>query len=217
VVTAKALNLLAGPDTVYDKVGVLPEKEELDIVGRTATGDWLRVTAPDGTTGWVSADYVELSLSLDDIPVPTDIPPTPTPSGPTPTPLPAVDAEIERIARGEHGQLSQPSQVGEVVDGGETEVAITNDTPYELTILVGDPNSVSITVDACTVCKVYSMVGPIFCPSEGRPQTTVRLRPGVVKVAAKVSDPSVIPFLGTWELKGDTKYFNCFYIVTRLR
>jgi len=83
-----------------------------------------------------------------------------------------------------------------VAAGGEAEVSIVNDTPYELTILVGMPNSASITIEACPACKVYSMVGPIFCPQEGRPKKTVRLKPGTCKVVAKVSDPSVIPFLG---------------------
>lgn len=215
VVNVEALNLRAGPDTVYDKVGLLHKGDELEAVARTTTGDWLEVTAPDGTAGWVFSTYVDLNISLEDIPLATEVPPTPTPSGPTPTPLPAADAEIERIARGEHGELSQPSEAGPVAAGGEAEVAIVNDTPYELTIFIGTPNSVSITIEACPACKVYRLVGPFSCPQEGRPKKTVRLKPGTCKVAAKVSDPRVTPFLGTWELKGDTSYFNCFYIVTR--
>jgi hypothetical protein len=215
VVNVEALNLRAGPGTAYDKEGLLRQGDELDVVARTAAGDWLTVIAPDGSEGWVSAVYVDLNISADNIPVATKVPPTPTPSGPTPTPLSAVDAEIERIAQDEHGELSQPSEVGHVAAGGEAEVSIVNDTPYELTILVGVPNSTSITIEACPACKVYGMVGPIFCPQEGRPKKTVRLKPGTCQVAAKVSDPSVIPFLGAWELKSDTSYFNCFYIVSK--
>ena len=59
-------------------------------------------------------------------------------------------------------------------------------------------------------------IASVFCPEEGRPKKTVRLKPGTSKVAAKVSDPSVIPFSGIWELKGDTGYFNCFFIVTKI-
>ena len=107
--------------------------------------------------------------------------------------------------------------VGPVAAGGEAEVTIVNDTPYELTILIGAPSSVSVILEACPACKVYSVVGPVFCPEEGRPKKTVRLKPGTSKVAAKVSDPSVIPFSGSWELVADTSYFNCFFIVTRLQ
>jgi uncharacterized protein YraI len=215
VVNVEALNLRAGPGTVYDKVGLLRQGDELDIVARAAAGDWLAVIAPDGNEGWVSAIYVDLNIPPDRVPVATQVPPTPTPSGPTPTPLPAVDAEIERIAQDEHGELSQPGEVGHVAAGGEAEVTIVNDTPYELTILVGTPNSTSITIEACPTCKVYGMVGPVFCPQEGRPKKVVRLKPGTCQVAAKVSDPSVTPFLGAWELKSDTGYFNCFYILSK--
>ena len=93
VVTADALNLRAGPGTVYDKKGLLHKGEKLNITARTATGDWIRVLA-DGTEGWVSATYVELLIPLDSIPVAVEIPPTPTalvlePTS-TPTSLPAT-------------------------------------------------------------------------------------------------------------------------------
>jgi hypothetical protein len=216
VVNVETLNLRAGPDTAYDRVGQLHRGDGVEVTARTEAGDWLAVIQPDGTAGWVFAAYVDLNVPLDAVPVDVELPPTPTPSGPTPTPLPPVDAELARIARGKHGELAQPREVGQVGAGGEAEVEIVNDTPYELTILVGSPSSISVTIEACSACKVYSMVGPIFCPEEGRPRQTVRLRPGTSTVAARVTDPSVAPFLGTWELKADTRYFNCFYIVTRL-
>ena len=217
VVNIEALNLRAGPDTHYDNVGLLHRGDTPQVLARTTAGDWLAVRTASGDEGWVFAAYVDLNLSLESVPVVSEIPPTSTPSGPTSTPLPPVDAEIERIAQGKHGELAQPSEVGGVAAGGEAEVTIVNDTPYELTILVGDPSSVSITIEACATCKVYSFVGPVFCPEEGRSQAVVRLKPGPCKVAARVSDPSVIPFLGSWELKADTRYFNCFYIVTRFQ
>jgi hypothetical protein len=216
-VNIEALNLRAGPGTHYDKVGLLTRGDTPEVLARTAAGDWLAVRTASGTEGWIFAVYVDLNLSSESIPLVSEIPPTPTPSGPTSTPLPPVDAEIERIAQGNHGELAQPSEVGGVAADGEAQVTIVNDTPYELTILVGDPSSVSTTIEACATCKVYSFVGPVFCPEEGRAQTTVRLKPGTSKVAARVSDPSVIPFLGSWELRADTRYFSCFYIVTRYR
>jgi hypothetical protein len=215
VVTVEALNLRAGPGVSYDKIGLLHQGEGVTITARTEAGDWLAVTLLDGTEGWVSAAYVDLYIPLDAIAMAGEIPATSTPAAPTPTL--SVDEQIERIARGEHGELSQPSEVGGVAAGGEAEVTIINDTPYLLTILVGAPNSVSISIEACPTCKTYSFVGPVFCPEEGRPRKTVKLKPGTCQVSAEVSDPSIIPFYGVWDLKGDTSYFNCFYIVTTLR
>jgi hypothetical protein len=126
-----------------------------------------------------------------------------------------VDEQIARIAKGQHGTLPQPGDMGGVAAGGETEVTIVNDTPYVLTVLVGSPSSLSITIAACPSCKTYGMVGPTFCQEEGRPKQVIRLKPGTSQVVAKASDRSVIPFLGTWELKPDTAYLNCFFIVTR--
>jgi len=214
-VTAEALNLRAGPGVSYGKVGLLHQGEGLTVTARTEAGDWLAVALLDGTEGWVSAVYVDLNIPLDAIAVAGEIPATPTPAAPTPTL--SVDEQIERIARGKHGELPQPSEVGGVLAGGEAEVTIINDAPYMLTILVGAPNSVSISIEACPTCKTYSFVGPVFCPEEGRPRKTVRLKPGTCQVSAEVSDPSVTPFYGVWDLKGDASYFNCFYIVTTLR
>ena len=215
VVTAEALNLRAGPGVSYDKVGLLHQGEELTVTARTEAGDWLAVTLLDGTEGWVSAAYVDLHIPLDAIAVAGEIPATSTPAAPTPTL--SVDEQIEKIAKGKHGELLQPSEVGGVLAGGEAEVTIVNDTPYMLTILVGAPNSVSFSIEACPTCKTYSFVGPVFCPEEGRPRKTVRLKPRTCQVSAEVSDPSVIPFYGVWDLKGDTSYFNCFYIATTWR
>jgi hypothetical protein len=217
MVNVEALNVRAGPGTQYTKLGLLTKGEVIEVTARTAAGDWLAVSTDVVAHGWVSAAYVDLNIPVEQIPVAEEIPPTPTPSGPTPTPLPPVDAEIERLARGEHGELPPPAEVGGVAADGEAEVAIVNDTPYELTILVGAPSSTSITLEACATCRVYSMIGPIFCPKEGRPQVTARLKPGISQVAAKVSDPSVIPFLGSWDLKADTRYAKCFFIVTRIQ
>jgi uncharacterized protein YraI len=220
VVTHETLNVRAGPSTAYDKVGLLRQGDEVVVRGRNEAGTWLAVTLLDGTEGWVYADYADLNVPRDSLAV-AQAPVAPTPSTPPttapPTPTLSVDEQIARIAGEEHGEMSQPGEVGQVAAGGEAEVTVVNDTPYVLTLLIGAPSSKSVTIEACSTCKVYSMVGPVFCPEEGRPKKTLRLKPGSSQVAARVSDPSVVPFLGTWELKADTGYFNCFYIVTTMR
>jgi hypothetical protein len=114
---------------------------------------------------------------------------------------------MAKVAKGEHGTLPQPGEMGGVDAGGEAEVTILNDTTYQLTVLIGSPNS----------CRVYSMVGPVFCQEEDRPTEMIRLVPGISQVIAKVNDPGVTPFYGTWQLNGNTAFFNCFCIVTGIR
>lgn len=73
-----ALNVRAGPGIAYDIIGGVYEGDELEVVAKTPTCDWLQVITPDGTEGWVSAHYVKLNINCDDVPA-GSIPPTPTP------------------------------------------------------------------------------------------------------------------------------------------
>ena len=224
VVTHETLNVRSGPGTQYDKIGMLRRGDEVTMQGRNQAGTWLSITLADGTKGWIYADYTKPNGPVQALPI-AKAPAVPTPSAAkpaaaapaAPTPTLSIDEQIARIAKGQHGTLPQPGEVGGVDAGGEAEVTVLNDTPYVLTLLIGSPNSVSVSIEACPGCKVYSMVGPAFCQEEGRPRKTLRLKPGTSSVVAKVGDPSVIPFYGTWELKGNTSYFNCFFIVTTLR
>jgi uncharacterized protein YgiM (DUF1202 family) len=215
VVTHETLNVRAGPGTSYAKVGVLQQGDEVKVTGRNGAGTWLAITTADGTEGWVYADYTSPDTAIKSLPIAQASPPPASPMPPGPTPTLSVDEQIAKIAGGEHGTLPQPGEVGGVDAGGQAEVTILNDTPYQLTVLIGSPNSRTVAVEACPGCKVYSLVGPIFCQEEGRPTQTVRLVPGTLQVVARVTDPGVAPFYGTWELKANTRYFNCFYIVQR--
>jgi hypothetical protein len=234
VVTADALTLRAGPGTVYARIGTLRKGDPLTVTARAKAGDWLVVTSKGGKKGWVAAAYVELNVPLQEIPIATEVPPTPVPpptqrptpppaeSQPTPTPPttaptsgPSVDDQIAAVNRAQHGQLPQPPRVGGVAAGGEAELTILNDTPYVLTVLIGSPNQTTVTVEKCPTCSTYGIVGPLYCQEEGRPRQTIRVKPGTMKVAARVDDPSVIPFSGEWTLNDDSAYYECFFIVTR--
>jgi hypothetical protein len=219
VVTSDTLNFRSGPGTSFPRLQVLKKGDAMVVTGRTKAGDWLEVTLPDGTKGWVSASLVKVDVAVTGIAVAQVIPKPPTPSASRtpapPTPTLTVDEQIAKIAKGKHGDLPQPGEMGGVGAGGEAEVTIINDTPNTLTVLVGSPSSVTITVPPCGTCKFYGFVGPIFCQEEGRPKQVVRLKPGTSKVVARVNDKSVSPFYGTWELKPDTAYLNCFFIVTQ--
>jgi hypothetical protein len=238
VVAADALTLRAGPGTVYARLGTLRRGDSLIVIARAKTGDWLAVTSEAGKSGWVAAPYVDLNVPLEAVPVATGVPPTPippptrsatapptplpvgglaTPASPTTTPTvsPSVDEQIARINSGQHGQLPQPPMVSSVQAGGEAELTILNDTPYALTVLIGSPNQTTITVEKCLTCSTYGFVGPASCQEKGRPRQTIRVKPGTMEVAARVDNPSVIPFSGDWTLDADSAYFNCFFIVTR--
>ena len=217
VVTNDTLNIRSGPGTGYPIVGTLKRGDEVTVTGRNKAGTWLAITTEGGLEGWVYADYTSMEPAVESLPVAQAPPPpaSPTPSAPKPTL--SVDEQIAKVAGDEHGTLPQPGEVGGVDAGGEAEVTILNDTPYVLTVLLGSPNSRTVTIEACASCKVYSMVGPTFCQEEGRPTKTIRLAPGSMKVVAKVNDPGVTPFYGTWDLKANTAYFNCFYIVRSMR
>lgn len=219
VVTSDSLNARSGPGTGYPALVTLTRGDELIVTGRNSANTWFQVQLAGGKQGWVWAEYVGLNTSVDQIALVKDVPPPPSPvhtrTPVPPTPTLTVDEQIAKIAKGQHGTLPQPGQSGGVAAGGDAEVTIINDTPYALTLLVGSPNSVSITIEACSGCKVYGANGPSSCPEEGRPRKVIRLKPGSSQVVARVSDKSVTPFLGTWQLNPDTGYFNCFFIVTR--
>ena len=79
-VTSDGLRLRKGPGTMYSALGALYSGDHVDVAGRTEAADWLQVIAADGRSGWVFAEYVELTMPLASVPVATDIPPTPQPA-----------------------------------------------------------------------------------------------------------------------------------------
>jgi len=64
----KKLNVRSGPSTLFERVGQLSEGAPIEITGRTEKGDWLQILYKDEKR-WVSAAYVELNLSPEEIPV----------------------------------------------------------------------------------------------------------------------------------------------------
>lgn len=91
------LRLRAGPSTEAPILAQLVGLSPLRVTGRTADGEWLQVVTVLGETpGWVFAEYVEVFVALEQVPLVTAVPvptvlvaaPTAgTPMAPT-TPLP---------------------------------------------------------------------------------------------------------------------------------
>lgn len=51
-------NVRAGPGTTFTIVGVVDAGDQIDLLGRT--GEWYRVSLPDGTLGWMSGQVLEI-------------------------------------------------------------------------------------------------------------------------------------------------------------
>jgi hypothetical protein len=58
-VRINTLNLRAGPGTAYPILAKLPLGEDLTVTGRNEASSWYQIRRAGGTTGWVSAQYVE--------------------------------------------------------------------------------------------------------------------------------------------------------------
>ena len=65
-VTADNLNVRSGPGLDYDVVAVISEGSSYPALGRNDDGSWVEIDA-DGTIGWVSAEWVEVAPSVDDL------------------------------------------------------------------------------------------------------------------------------------------------------
>jgi uncharacterized protein YraI len=65
------INLRSGPGKDYKIVGVLPQGENLEIVGRNQEASWWLVATREGLFAWVSADLVATTHLHDSIPVVT--------------------------------------------------------------------------------------------------------------------------------------------------
>ncbi|MFZ5918572.1 MAG: tetratricopeptide repeat protein [Chloroflexota bacterium] len=126
-----------------------------------------------------------------------------------------VDARVADIEAKGTSELPPPQRSGSA-PAGVAEVVISNDSPEQLEVLLSGPGSQSLTMEKCGPCQTY-FVAPLSCPEKG-PQATVTLTPGRYKVVVRaISDPSVRPWSGTWNLDSGNEYFNCFFIIKSLR
>ena len=59
---SQRLNVRTGPGSSYDSLGILEANTVIVLMGKNATGSWLQIQYPIGTTGrgWVSVEYVKV-------------------------------------------------------------------------------------------------------------------------------------------------------------
>jgi Tol biopolymer transport system component/uncharacterized protein YraI len=84
---AQRLNVRSGPGTAYPVVSSVASGASLTASGRTAGADWIQVEGPalPGRAGWVSARYLDLEGSAQDLPVAAAAAPAPMPATPPAT------------------------------------------------------------------------------------------------------------------------------------
>jgi hypothetical protein len=107
----------------------------------------------------------------------------------------AIDAEIDKIARGPHQDLPHPTESA-VGPGQETGWSIENATGYELHLYVSGPARHSYVI-----------------PQGG--SIAITLPPGNYRIAADVSASSVVPFYAVRQLMPSTRWSSHFYIARK--
>lgn len=235
-----SLNLRAGAATAFDILASMPTGTKTTLLERNADGTWVKVKTEEFGEGWVAAEFVDTTYQVSNLPVASDQPtplpqaasteaPSPAPAADTPAPavveptatiaLPAtpvpggdIDEYLNALKEGTHNELAAPVALGPAPAGGKTELVIANDSPFALKISLGSPARTETALDACVDCKVYEEVGPESCPPE-KPQKTLRIDSGPIRLAIETSSTDVVPYVGEWTLEGNQRYSLCFHVL----
>jgi uncharacterized protein YraI len=68
-VTAYHLNMRIGPGIAYTVITVLDLGDTMTLHGRNSAANWVKVTLPNGTVGWVHANYLRTSIRISSLPI----------------------------------------------------------------------------------------------------------------------------------------------------
>ena len=79
-IIGELVNLRSGPGDDYDVLAIIPLGETVELVGKTADGEWIMVRARDGEEGWIYKDLLQPETGARMIVLTP--PPTPTPGPP---------------------------------------------------------------------------------------------------------------------------------------
>ncbi len=85
VIAGSIVNVREGPDTAFRQLTSLSSGTELEILAVNPAKTWLKISASDGTEGWVYAPLCTVNISLDGLPE-EDVP--------TPTPAPTTEGSV---------------------------------------------------------------------------------------------------------------------------
>jgi hypothetical protein len=62
------LYLKAGPGEIFERLGLYSKWSLVSVHGRAPSSNWISVTTADDKSGWMSADFLQLSKAFDDLP-----------------------------------------------------------------------------------------------------------------------------------------------------
>jgi hypothetical protein len=105
-----------------------------------------------------------------------------------------IRQEIDKIRSSPHETMPSAQATGMAVGGG-TSITVENATEYLLSIFISGPVTKKVDIAA-------------------RTSETISLAPGDYDVAARGSDPSVVPFFGRQNYAANTGYSERFYLST---
>ena len=67
--TAGGLRMRSGPGTDYGVLLLLAEGQEVNVLGRDEAGEWLKINLDSGEEGWVTAEFVDVSVAVEALPI----------------------------------------------------------------------------------------------------------------------------------------------------
>ncbi len=67
--TGGGLRTRSGPGTDYNVLLFLAEGQEVDVLGRDETGEWLKISLDSGEEGWVAAEFVDVGVDVEALPI----------------------------------------------------------------------------------------------------------------------------------------------------
>ena len=79
----QVVNVRTGPGIGYSVIGGVRKGDKLPVTGRTTDSSWLKITLPDGRSGWILANMAQLNVPDDKVPVDLAMP-TPPAAAATP-------------------------------------------------------------------------------------------------------------------------------------
>jgi len=121
---------------------------------------------------------------------------------------------IEQAKAAGAQELPAPESRGKT--GGElTEVIIQNDSPNRIRIVFSGPETHVEVLEACSSCITYYLYEPTTSCPEQAPIGRYTLEPGQYDVVVEdLSDTTITPWFGNWQLVSGDEYYSCFFIVT---
>jgi CRP-like cAMP-binding protein/uncharacterized protein YgiM (DUF1202 family) len=142
-ITGDGLQVRVGPGTTYEVIASLAEGDEVSVLGRDETGDWIKVGLDSGEEGWVAVEFVDVGDSLKAVPVLTPEPvATPTTEAtPTAMPSPTVLPEIT-VAPTPVSEVTVP--IPALTTGGGLRMRSGPGTDYRVLALLAEGQEVNV-------------------------------------------------------------------------